>query len=327
MTGAAGHSWSAEAFDESLDRLRWAPRSWDAPSPGSVLVEVLAAGVGLPDSLMLQGVYPLVRRPPVTPGQEVCGRVVAVAEDSRFAVGDRVFGTTLFYAGSGSFATHAYVNERNAAVVPESMSNEDAAGFMIGFRTAHTTLVVRAGLQPGERVLVLGGAGGTGATAVQLAKALGASVTAVASTPEKQQFCTDLGADSVVGRDADAIRAAGADQGFDVIVDPVGGALASAAMSVIARYGRFAVVGFASGSWADVDVLDMVGRNYSVLGVLAAGFTPEEDRAHTAELVALAEAGKLATPIAAVLGIDEAPAAIAALREGTRPGKFVLSAG
>ena len=90
MTAAEGHAWIATEFGPTLDGLQWTARSWDAPPAGAVLVEVLAAGVGLPDSLMLQGVYPLVTRPPVSPGQEVCGRVVAVPDGSRFAIGDRI---------------------------------------------------------------------------------------------------------------------------------------------------------------------------------------------------------------------------------------------
>jgi NADPH:quinone reductase len=323
-----GHAWIADDFGAPADVLKFVPRTWDPPAAGALLVEVNAAGVGLPDSLMMRGVYPLVRKPPITPGQEVCGTVVMTAEGSRFSVGDRVLGPTHFYAGSGGFATHTYVTEAHASLAPASLSDEEAAGFYIGYRTAYTTLVTRSAVQAGETVLVLGGSGSTGATAILLAKALGARVVAVASTEAKRSFCAGLGADVTVDRDIDAIRSAMDDhtegRGFDVVVDPVGGELASAALSTVARYGRFAIVGFASGSWVTVDPIDAVMRNYSVVGVLAAGFTAEENARDIADLYRLAEAGSLPTPIGEVAELADVPRVIESLGTSAPPGKLVV---
>jgi NADPH2:quinone reductase len=328
MTAAEGHAWIADAFGDPNEVLVFAPRTWDAPPEGALLVEVAAAGVGLPDSLMLQGVYPLVRRPPITPGQEVCGTVVAAPSGSRFRVGDRVLGPTHFYAGSGGFATHAYVTESHASRAPDSLSDEAAAGFYIGFRTAYTTLVTRAEVRPGETVLVLGGSGSTGAMAISLAAALGARVVAVASSEEKRAFCLGLGAAAAVDRDPDVIRDAVESEtegrGFDVVVDPVGGPIAEAALRAVARYGRFAVVGFASGSWVQVDPADMVMRNYSVVGVLAAGFTAEENASDIGELHRLAEAGRISTPVGQISDMADVPAVIASMASTAPPGKLVV---
>lgn len=329
MTAAEGHAWVADAFGEPHEVLAFTPRTWDAPADGALLVEVAAAGVGLPDAFMLRGVYPLVRNPPITPGQEVCGTVVAAPAGSRFAVGDRVLGPTHFHAGSGGFATHTHVTEAHASLAPASLSDAEAAGFYIGFRTAYTTLVTRSELRAGETVLVLGGSGSTGATAISLARALGARVVAVASTEEKRAFCLDLGADAAVDRSPDAIAAASADhtggRGFDVVVDPVGGEIANAALGLVARYGRFAVVGFASGSWVEPDPVDIVRRNYSVLGVLAAGFTDEENADDIGELHRLAAEGRITTPLGPVASMADVPAVIAAVGASATPGKLVVT--
>ena len=328
MTAAEGHAWIADGFGEPADVLRWTARTWAAPPDGALLVEVAAAGVGLPDAFMLRGVYPLVRRPPITPGQEVCGRVVAAPAGSRFSPGDRILGPTHFHSGSGGFASHSYVTEAHASLAPEALSDEEAAGFYIGFRTAYTALVTRSRLHAGQTVLVLGGSGSTGATAISLAKALGASVVAVASTDDKRDFCLGIGADAAVARDADAIRRAAVGhtggRGFDIVIDPVGGVIAAAALGVVARYGRFAVVGFASGAWVDLDPADMVRRNYAVVGVLAAGFTAEENAEHMDALRSLAETGRIATPIGAIAAMADVPAVIATVAAGTTPGKLVV---
>ena len=108
------------------------------------------------------------------------------------------------------------------------------------------------------------------------------------------------------------------------MIDPVGGAIGAAALATVARYGRFAVVGYASGSWTRLDPVDMVMRNYSVVGVLAAGFTQEEDSAHLGRLAALADAGKLRTPIGRVATLEEVPQVIASLEAGEVPGKLVV---
>ncbi len=325
-----GHAWLAQTFGAPSQHLQWVPRSWDDPPRGAVLIAVAAVGVGLPDLFMLQGLYPLVRKPPVSPGQEACGTVVAVGEGSRFSVGDRIFGPTHFYAGSGGFATHTYLSEAHASSVPDDMTDEQAAGFFIGFRTAHAALVVRAQLTDTESVLVLGGSGGSGAAAITLAKAMGARVVAVASTEAKQRFCRDLGADAVVARLADAIAAA-VDQhtdgrGFDVVFDPVGGDIGAAALAAVGRYGRFAAVGFASGTWTTIRAADLAMRNISAVGVLVAGFTPEEEHAHMAELLSLAADGRIRTPIGRVASMNDVPEVLETLGSSNPPGKIVVLA-
>jgi NADPH2:quinone reductase len=329
MGTVSGHAWTAHRFGDPLEVLKYEARSWDSPPAGEVLVEVAAAGVGLPDLLMTRGSYPLVREAPISPGQEVCGWVIATSGDGRLRVGERICGPTAFHSGSGGFATHTYVPEDQAMVAPEPLSDAEAAGFYIGFLTAHTALVTRCSLEPGESVLVLGAAGGTGSASILLAKALGANVVAVASSEIKRRFCSELGADAVVAPKHDAIAAAVADhtagRGFDVVVDPVGGDVAHAALKAVARYGRYATVGFASGSWVTPSAAHMAVRNYSVVGVLAAGFDQIENEQHTAELGRLVLAGQIHTPLGRVAPMAEVPEVIASLADSAPPGKQVIA--
>lgn len=323
-----GKAWQASEFGSPQQVLKLESRDWGEPMEGWLLVEVSATGVALPDLMMTQGIYPLVPVPPVTPGQEVCGKVVAVRDSSRFHVGERILGTTAFYCGSGGLAEYAYVSEAQCSHVPSTLSDEEAAGFYIGFRTAHAGLVERAKLQSGEFLLVLGGSGSSGATAIQLGKALGAVVIAVASGPEKLAFCRTVGADHVIDRISDDLDARLEEitggQGVNVIFDPVGGELATNAVKSIARFGRIVIIGFAAGSWIVLDPLDMVLRNYSAVGTFAGGFTPEEDARAVQILCEMAERGQLKTPIGKVFAFDEVPSLIQQIADGAPSGKLAV---
>jgi NADPH2:quinone reductase len=123
-----GKTWKAPAFGEPADVLRVEDATWDEPAEGLVLVRVLACGLGMPDMLMTRGEYPLLPKPPVSPGQEVAGEVVATAPDSRFAVGDRVMGLTAYLEGWGGLGDYAYVGEGKARPVPDTLTDEQAAG-------------------------------------------------------------------------------------------------------------------------------------------------------------------------------------------------------
>jgi NADPH2:quinone reductase len=321
-----GRSWQARSFGEPKDVLRVEEVEWPAPTQGRVLVKVRVCGVGLPDLLMLAGVYPPQPQPPVVPGQEVAGEVVAVPAGSAFAVGDRVMGATAFVEGWGGYSDYAYVREAKTVRIPAAMTDEAAAGFVIGFRTAYAGLCDRVRVASGEVLLVLGAAGNTGASAIQLGKALGATVIATAGTEEKLDFCTRIGADNVVNHRtedvAEAVLAITGGQGADVVFDPVGGDLGTRATAAVARLGRIAVIGYASGSWLTLDPLDMVLRNYTAAGVFAGG-TVEEDQAAYRQLVELAERGAIRTPVATVVTFDEVPDVISAIPTAP-PGKAVV---
>jgi NADPH:quinone reductase len=139
----------------------------------------------------------------------------------------------------------------------------------------------------------LGAAGSTGAATLLLGKALGAQVIAVASSAEKLAFCREIGSDQGVNhRDGDIterVMAFTGGRGVDIVFDPVGGGLAKQAMGCMARHGRFGAVGYASGEWAPVNVLDVVLKNYSLTGVFAGKLSAQETEQTFSELLRLAE--------------------------------------
>jgi NADPH2:quinone reductase len=224
------------------------------PGAGEVKVAVEAAGLGLPDVFMCADNYPLTPPLPYIPAQEAAGTVIAIGEGVDEALlATRVMGPTLFHAQRGGLADACLMYSQAAFPIPGEMSGEEAAGFYIPFHTAWIGLVRRAQLTADDTVLVLGASGSSGSAAVQLAKARGARVIAVAGGPHKAEFCTQLGADAVIDhRSADITEAALAlteGKGATVVYDPVGGKPGEAAFKATAFEGRFVVIGYASGEW------------------------------------------------------------------------------
>jgi NADPH2:quinone reductase len=311
-----GRAWRVVKFGAAEDAAQLQEMTWVEPQPGKILIRVRAAGAGYPDRMMTDGDYPLLGAPPFGLGEEAAGEVVAVPQGSRFAVGDQVTGITGFLEGWGGYADYAYLLEGSTIRIPQGMTDEQAGGFPIGFRTAYAGLVDRAPVESGQTLLVLGAAGSAGAAAVQLGKALGARVIAVAGSREKAEFCARFGADHVLNHRTDDLTARIAEitdgRGVDLIYDPVGGDTAAVAVKSLARNGRIALIGLASGVPAPLDWMDMVLRNYSAVGVLA---VPHDDPAAEAavwrRLAELAEQGVITTPVGQVYGFDEVPRMIA----------------
>jgi NADPH:quinone reductase len=320
--------WMADEFGEARDVLHLADRQLPELGPGMVEIEVEAAGIGLPDVLMVRGNYPAVRRPPITPGQEIAGIVTAVGEGCTRQVGDEVVSMTRFAEGMGGLAERCQVNEGSTYDRPAGMSVEEAAGFWIPFHTGYVGVIQRGQLRGGETMLVLGGAGSSGSAAIQLGKAVGATVIATVSSPEKVDFCRSLGADHVVNyRDTpinEGVEAAIGRAGVDVIFDPVGGEAYDQAVKCIARHGRVVLIGYSSGSWPKVDPLHAVLRSYSLVGAFPGARTPEESREHHRTLCAWAEEGKIRTPLDQVFPFAEVPAAIDRVATNAAVGKVVV---
>lgn len=297
------------------------------PGPGEVRLAVRTAALGLPDALLCRGAYAFSPPLPFVPGQEVCGTVDAVGPDVDLVPGTRLMAVTNFFDGRGGLAEYTVARTESAFRVPEEMSDVDAAGFRIGFSTAWIGLVRRGAAQAGERLLVLGAAGGSGAAAVAVGIALGLEVLAVVSDPAKAAYVRDLGATTVVDRTAgpvvDAVLTATAGAGVDLVFDPVGGDLADATVDCLARDGRLLAVGFASGRWVRPDPWTMVRRNVSLVGVYAGGYARDENDADHERLLALAADGRLATR-STVVGFADAVGAVAALADGTAVGKQVV---
>jgi NADPH2:quinone reductase len=176
----SGRAWRLVKFGEPKEAIELQEMTWGEPSSGHVLIRVRTAGAGFPDVMMTAGHFPLLGDPPFGLGEEAAGEVVAVPPGSQFAVGDQVTGITGFLEGWGGYAEYAYLREQSAIRIPAGLTDEQAGGFPIGFRTAYAGLVERAPVRAGQTLLVLGAAGSSGATALQLGKALDATVIAVA---------------------------------------------------------------------------------------------------------------------------------------------------
>lgn len=320
-------AWQVRRHGEPLDALRAVEIAEPVPGPGDVRVRVAAAAIGLPDVLLCRGAYPFDPPLPFVPGQEVCGVVDAVGEGVDLRPGSRVMGVTCFYDGRGGFAEMTVLAAANAFRVPDGMRSADAASFRIGFSTAWTALVRRVELRSGETLVVLGAAGGSGLAALQLGHALGARVIAVAAGREKLDVCRRLGADVAIDRETESISGAVLEategRGADVVFDPVGGDVAASAAGGLGRGGRFLAVGFASGSWVELDTSDLVGGNQSLVGVLAGGAGREAEGADHEALLALAAGGELES-VTTPVNFDEVPEALQRVASGSAVGKLVV---
>ena len=321
-------AWQVHRHGQPLEALRLVELDEPEPGPGEVRLKVRAAAIGMPDAFMCQATYALTPPLPFVPGQEVCGVIDAVGAGVDLAIGTRMMAVTSFTDGRGGFAESTITRAATAYRVPDDMSDTDAAAFRIGFSTAWIGLVRRGALMAGEWLLVLGAAGGSGATAVQLGRALGARVIAVASGAEKLEFCRKMGAEVLIDRTSESVSKAVLEvtggHGADVIYDPVGGEPAEASLRCIAAGGRLLAVGFASGRWVQVDTAHAVRRNYSLVGVYAGGYTREQSEADHEALLALVAEGRLAT-FAHEVAFDDLPAAVAAVGDGSVIGKTVVA--
>jgi NADPH2:quinone reductase len=201
------------------------------PRPGQVVIAVEACGVNYVDGLFVAGEYQIKPPLPFTPGSDVAGRVVAVGEDvTGVAEGDLVAAM----AGLGGYASHLALPATSLLAVPDGLDAARAAALIQSYATALFSLRERAGLTEGETVLVLGAGGGVGLATIDVARALGARVLAAASTDEKRAAALDAGADAVIDYTTDDLKTRAREltdgDGVDVVVDPVGGATADAAL-------------------------------------------------------------------------------------------------
>jgi NADPH2:quinone reductase len=291
-----------------------------------VVVEAEAIGVNFPDGLLVQGLYQMKPPVPFVPGMEVAGRVVAVgAEVTSVAVGDRVAALLTL----GGYAERVSVHEGSVMKLPTDVTAEDACALMVGYGTSHYALKQRANLQAGETLCVLGAAGATGIAAIQIGKAMGANVIAVASSEEKRQVAADAGADVVLGYDnlKDDLKEATGGKGVDVAFDPVGGDAFDALSRSMAWEGRLLVIGFASGTIPKLPVNLTLVKGYSVVGVFWGAFTQKQAKDYAEnmkELIGWHLAGKVSPVIEGVYALAEAPKVLERVLGRGATGKIIL---
>jgi NADPH2:quinone reductase len=323
-------AWRVEQFGEPTDVWQLQEDLADCePGPGELKVAVEAAGLGLPDVLMCRDNYPLTPPLPFTPSQEAAGKVVAVGEGvSDDMLGQRVMGSTQFQAQCGGLADFCLMNARAALPVPDSMKGEEAAGFFIPYMTAWVGLARRAQLTAEDTLLVLGASGSSGAAAIQLAKAIGARVIAVAGGPAKAAFCKSIGADDIIDHRAEditeAARALTNGKGASVVFDPVGGKPGRAAFKATAFEGRFVVIGYASGEWPRISLPETLMTNISLVGAMPVGFSGEVMKGAVSELMGYWEQGKFDLSINQVFDFADGRKAIEHIAAGKVEGKVVV---
>ncbi len=303
----------------------------DLPVPdvgaGQVRVRISVAALNFPDVLVVANQYQMQAPTPFIPGSEFAGVVVEVDDGvTGFAIGDRVFGSTFI----GAFAEEVVVGTGSLTRTPPDVDDRVAASFGVAYKTAYHVLRSVAALAPGDELIVLGAGGGVGTAAVQLGAVMGATVTAVASSPEKLQAAKACGAERLIQHGSGDLRQALRDalpDGADVVIDPIGGDLAEPALRTLRYDGRFVTVGYASGTIPRIPLNLVLLKGVHVLGFQFRDFAlhrGDEMVRNDAELLDLLAAGKAEPLIGATFGLEEAAAALAYVAEGRAVGKVVL---
>jgi len=311
----------------SLDHVGIEERPPPEPGPGQVVVDVRAAGVNYVDGLLCQGRYQMKPPVPFYPGGEIAGVVRSVGEGvARLNVGDRVMAMT----GFGAFAEQVAVPASSVDAMPSSMSFAQAATFIQSYSTAWFTLTRRTSVADNEWVLVLGAGGGIGLAAVDVGVALGAKVIAAASSEEKLNAAKAMGAHATVDYENEDLKTRAREMtggGVDMVVDPVGGRHSEPALRATKTFGRFCVVGFASGSIASLPLNQVLLNNRTVIGVDWGAWAvrnPEANGAMVDELVEMVDAGRLHPVEPVERPLSEAAEVMGALLERGVAGKIVL---
>ena len=296
--------------------------------PGEVVVDVKAAALNFPDLLMIQGRYQVQPDLPFVPGSEGSGIVVGRgAGVDGIAVGDEVS----FLSVTGAFAEK--VSLPAARVFPKApeLSFAEAAGFTLTYATSYHALRQRAGLRPGETLLVLGAAGGVGAAAVELGAVMGARVIAAASTNEKLDFAISLGAADGINYSTsdlkDAVRRLTGGVGPDVVYDPVGGHLAEPALRSMAWGGRYLVIGFAAGDIPAIKLNLPLLKGLSIVGVYWGSWVehdPAGQAANYDDLLAMVSRGDIRPRVTESFELDEFAEACRVISSRLAMGKIVL---
>nr|MBO2510564.1 NADPH:quinone oxidoreductase [Gammaproteobacteria bacterium] len=298
------------------------------PKPSEVLIDIHAAGVNFPDTLIIEGKYQFKPPFPFSPGGEAAGVVAAVGDKVRhLKPGDRVIALT----GWGSFAEQIAVSAERVLPIPASLDFTTAAAFGMTYGTSMHALRQRAALQAGETLLVLGASGGVGLAAVEIGKALGARVIAAASSAEKLAVARAAGADELLNYAEEDLRerlkALTGGQGVDVVYDPVGGQLSEPAFRSLGWNGRHLVIGFASGSIPALPANLPLLKGAALVGVFWGAFVarqPQDNLANFQQLFRWHAEGRLKPLVSQTYPLEHASEAIARLAARQALGKLVV---
>lgn len=302
----------------------------DAPVVGDedVLVDIKATGLGYVDALTVAGLYQVKPPLPFIPGNEIAGVINAVGPKVKhLRVGQRVL-----VMGNGGLTEQIALHESRCLPIPEVLSYAAAASFMVNYCTAYHGLTHCGNLQAGETILILGAAGGVGVAAIDVAKALGATVIAAASSAEKRQACLDVGADHVLDYSADnwrdELKTLLDGKPLNAVYDPVGGDFAEPALRSLSAGGRFLVVGFATGDIPKIPLNLALLKQCSIVGVNWGGhllLNPSASKPVTTTLLEWIANGKLKPEAGELFPLEEAGSAMMKMLGREAIGKVVIS--
>jgi putative PIG3 family NAD(P)H quinone oxidoreductase len=313
------------------DVLRVVERPIPEAGAGEVLVRVAAAGVNRPDLIQRQGKYPPPPGASDIPGLEIAGTIVSAGSAAeRWRPGDRV---CALLAGGG-YAEYAAVPWEQCLPLPDCMAERDAAAIPETYFTVWTNLFDRGALHAGQTALVHGGTSGIGTTAIQLARAFGATVFATAGTPEKCDACLRLGAARAIDYKredfVDVVRDTTSGRGVDVILDIVGGEYAARNLACLAVDGRLVQIGLLGGAKSTINLAVVMQKRATITGSLLRPRTPAEKgriaRALEQHVWPRLSRGEVRPIIAAALPLERAADGHRMLEAGEVIGKVVLLA-
>lgn len=298
--------------------------------PNQVRIDVAAASVNFPDVLIIRDQYQIKKEPPFVPGNECAGVVTEVGADvDGFRVGDRV----LALLGVGAFAEEVVVSVPPVQVhrIPDEMPFDDAAAFNLTYGTAGHALVQRGNVQRGETVLITGAAGGCGSAAIQIAKALGATVVVTASAG-KTAPCKALGADRAVDYVSEdfveAAREVTGGRGVDVVLDVVGGEYLDRDLAALAPRGRIVQVGTMETPRASINLGVLMTKRATLIGTVLRSRPIEEKIAvtqrFTREVLPWFERGVCKPVIDRRFPLDEIAEAHRVLEANANVGKIAI---
>ncbi|MCP4183032.1 MAG: NADPH:quinone oxidoreductase family protein [Hyphomicrobiales bacterium] len=299
------------------------------PEPGSddVVISVTSAGVNFPDALLVKGLYQAKPPTPFVPGGEVVGVIREIGDQvTRFSVGDKVAALCQY----GGWAERVKCDQNLVMAMPENANEDEVTALLCGYGTAHHALKQRADLKAGETLVVTGASGLTGLAAVQIGKAMGAKVIAVASSEDKLALAKKNGADILLGYDnlKDELKKVSDGKGVDVIFDVVGGDVFDACSRAMAWEGRLLVIGFASGSIPKFPINLALVKGYSVVGVFWGSFArkqPKDYAANMMELMQWYSTGKIKPHVGQKFTLENASAALQHILDRKAVGKIVLN--
>ena len=312
------------------DAMKIASGPLPVPGEGQILVKTEAVGVNRPDVAQRQGAYPPPKDASPILGLELSGEVVAIGPGvTGYAIGDKVCGL----ANGGAYAEYCLLPAGQALPFPKGYDAVKAAALPETFFTVWANLFQMAGLTEGESVLIHGGSSGIGTTAIQLAKAFGATVYATAGSADKCDACVKLGAAKAINYKtedfAEVIKAETAGQGVDVVLDMIGAAYFEKNIASLAKDGCLSIIAFLGGSMAEkVNLTPIMVKRLTVTGSTMRPRTAEEKRAIRDDLLSqvwpLLEAESVSPVIDKVYAFEDVVEAHRRMETSAHIGKIML---